>query len=88
MANAYQELIGRLKEKGIRSKMHQLDNKCSQESKNVIKGNNMEYQLLPPYNHSGNIADKAIQIFKDHFMVVLCGTYDSMPLQLRCQLLC
>ncbi len=56
-----------------------------------IQGTNqilqMMYQLVPPHNHHCNTAEKAIQIFKDHFIAILCGTDTSFPLYLWCRLL-
>ena len=74
MVRAYQKLVDRLKEKGILPKMHILDNEGSEELYAAIKLNNMKYQLVPPHDHRRNIAEKAIQVFKDHFVAVLCGT--------------
>ena len=64
MMRLYQKLIDRLKEKGIQSKLHLLDNECSEEFKEVINNNDMKYQLVPPHDHIRNIAEKAIQFFK------------------------
>ena len=47
----------------------------------------MPYQLVPPNDHRRNVAEKAIQIFKDHFIAVLCGTTENFPMQLWDQLL-
>ena len=87
MTRAYQVIIDRLKEKGIRPTKHILDNECSQEFKQAIKSNQMTYQLVPPNDHRRNVAEKAIQVFKDHFLAVLCGTDATFPLQLWCQIL-
>ena len=87
MVRAYQVLIDRLKEKGICPTKHILDNKCSSEFKEAIKSNQMTYQLVPPNDHRRNVAEKAIQTFKDHFVAVLCGTDETFPLQLWCQIL-
>jgi len=87
MVRAYQVLIDRIKEKNIHPTMHILDNECSAEFKEKIKENKMKYQLVPPNDHRRNVAEKAIQTFKDHFVAVLCGTDDNFPLQLWCQIL-
>eukprot|EP00804_Cyclotella_cryptica_P004404 CCRYP_006820-RA/>CCRYP_006820-RA protein AED:0.33 eAED:0.33 QI:0/0/0/1/0/0/3/0/519 len=47
----------------------------------------MTYQLVPPDDHQQNIAEKAIQIWKDHFIAVISGTDTKFPLHLWCQLL-
>ncbi len=62
--------------------MHILDNECSAEFKERIKLNNMIYQLVPPHDHRQNIAEEAIQVFKAHFISILCGEDKSFPLHL------
>ena len=54
----YQKLIDRLKEKGIQPKLHILENKFSEEFKEVIKNNGMKYQLVPPHDHIRNFSEK------------------------------
>ena len=87
MVAAYQRAVDRLKKAGIQPKMHILDNEISAEFKEAIKANGMSYQLVPPNDHRRNVAEKAIQVFKDHFISVLCGTAENFPMQLWDQLL-
>ena len=47
----------------------------------------MTYQLVPPHDHRRNIAEKAIQTFKSHFISILCGTAENFPLHLWDRLL-
>jgi hypothetical protein len=47
----------------------------------------MTYELVPPKEHQCNMAEKAIQTFKDHFVGVLSGCAPSMLIHLWCQLL-
>jgi hypothetical protein len=47
----------------------------------------MTFQLVPPHDHQRNIAEKAIQTFKGHFISILCGTDKDFPLHLWCCLL-
>ena len=47
----------------------------------------MTYQLADVHNDRRNIAEKAIQTFKDHFVSVLCGTDAKFPMQLWCRIL-
>ena len=42
----------------------------------------MEYQLVPPNDHRRNVAEKAIQVFKDCFVSVSCGTDDKFLMKL------
>ncbi len=87
MIQAYQVLVECLCSTGLTPKMHILDNECSTEFKEQIVLNNMKYQLVPPHDHRRNIAAKAIQVFKAHFISILCGTDKSFPLHLWDRLL-
>ena len=87
MIRAYLVLVTRLSNAGVKPKMHILDNECSEEFKAQIRKNNMTFQLVPPHDHRRNIAEKAIQTFKAHFISILCGTDKEFPLHLWCRLL-
>ena len=45
----------------------------------------MYYQLVPPDKHRHNIAERAIQTWKNHFVEVLSGTAATFTLHLCCQ---
>jgi hypothetical protein len=47
----------------------------------------MIHELVPPYNHRSNLAERAIQTFKHHFISILSGVDDKFPLSLWCALL-
>ncbi len=87
MIRAYQVLVDRLCSAGVTPKMHILDNECSAEFKERIQLNNMQYQLVPPNDHRRNIAEKVIQVFKAHFISILCGADKAFPLHLWDRLL-
>ena len=87
MLEAYKTIIQQLSKGEVRPTVHILDNKCSKELKQAILDNEMTYQLVPPQDHRCKAAEKAIQIFKDHFIVVLCGTDKTFPMRLWCSLL-
>ena len=53
----------------------------------AITNSGMSYQLVPPDDHRRNIAEKAIQTWKDNFIAVISGTDAKFPLHLWCQLL-
>jgi hypothetical protein len=77
MIRAYLILVNCLRNAGVTPKMHILDNKCLEEFK---------AQIVPPHDHQRNIAKKAIQTFKGHFISILCGTDKDFPLHLWCRL--
>jgi hypothetical protein len=72
--------------KSVRPKTHVLDNVASEAFKNEIK-KNCKIQLVPPDNHRRNLAERAIQTFKNHFKSVLAGVDDSFPMKLWDKLL-
>jgi hypothetical protein len=72
--------------KSVWPKTHVLDNEASEAFKNEIK-KNCKIQLVPPDNHRRNLAERAIQTFKNHFKSVLAGVDDSFPMKLWDKLL-
>ena len=65
---------------------HQVpDNEISAAYKAEILSTDMTYQLVPPNYHHRNIANKAIQNWKDHFVGVLSVTAATFTVHLWCQ---
>ena len=87
MLEAYEKIIQQLPEGETRPTVHILDNECIGDFKQAILDNQMTYQLVPPHDHRRNAAEKAYQIFKDHFISVLYGTDETFPMRLWCALL-
>ena len=82
MINAYLALWQRLTAKGtVKPTTHILDNEASAAFKAEIK-KNCTIQLVPPDNHRRNLAERAIQTFKNHFKAVLAGVDDNFPMHL------
>eukprot|EP00804_Cyclotella_cryptica_P014586 CCRYP_020641-RA/>CCRYP_020641-RA protein AED:0.25 eAED:0.25 QI:0/0/0/1/1/1/3/0/614 len=79
--------LQRMKACGIQPTRQVLDNEISAAYKLAITASGMTYQLVPPDDHRRNIAEKAIQTWKDHFIAVISGTDAKFPLHLWCQLL-
>jgi hypothetical protein len=73
MIEAYQNIINRLKAAGLGLKTHQLGNKASKAYKQCICQNGMMHEQVPPDNHRSNLAERAIQTFKHHFISILSG---------------
>jgi hypothetical protein len=63
-----------------------LHNEASEAFKNEIK-KNCKIQMVPPDNHRQNLAERAIQTFKNHFKSVLAGVDDSFSMRLWDKLL-
>ncbi len=82
MIKANLALWNRLTASGIvKPKTHIMDNKASEEYKKEIRKNCM-IQLVPPDNHRHNLAECAIQTFKNHCKAILAGVDNSFPMQL------
>jgi hypothetical protein len=86
MIKAYQKMVDRMQLAGLELKHHWLDNKFSDNFKKCIQKNNMTHKLVPPDCHRRNIAERAIQTFKNHFVAILSGVDDRFPLSLWCYL--
>jgi len=87
MIKAYQIIINRMKTAGLGLKTHRLDNEASAAYKECIHHNGMIHDLVPPDNHRSNLAERAIQPFKHHFISILRGVDNKFPLSLWCALL-
>jgi hypothetical protein len=89
------QALKQMRKQGIVSKHQILDNQCSarmklaMESTTLLEGlvSKMTYELVPPEDHQRNLAKKLIGTFKNHFIKVLSGCAESMPMHLWCQLL-
>jgi hypothetical protein len=87
MIAAYQKMVNRIKLLALRLKHHSLDNKCLTEFKACIAKNGTTQELVPLDCHRRNIAEQAIQTFKNHFVSILSGVDDRCPLSLWCHLM-
>ena len=76
-----------MRKAGIVPKHQVLDNQALAAYKKAIGNSDMTYELVPPDNHHCNMAEKAIQTFKDHFVGILSDCAPTFPLHLWCQLL-
>ena len=83
---AWKEAMERLNKCGIKPKHQIMDNEVSAEWKEAIENAQMTYQLAPPGGHTKE-AEKAVQVAKDHFIAILCGTSNNFPMKLWDRLL-
>ena len=82
MIKAYLALWKQLTASGmVKPTTHLLDNKASEEFKAEIR-KKCTIQLVPPDNHQQNLAEQAIQTFKNHFKARLAGVDDSFLMRL------
>ena len=59
-----------------------LDNECPGGLKNFLRESSVKFQLVPPYLHRTNAAERAIQTYKDHLITGLSSCNPNPPLHL------
>jgi hypothetical protein len=73
--------------KGLKPKLMKLDNEVSKWLKTYLHQQYITLQLVPPYSHRQNSAERAIRSFKDHLIAGLFSTDRSFPMHLWDRLL-
>ena len=76
-----------LEQRGLKPRVHFLDNECPNILKAFMHEKDETYQLVPPHIHRRNSAERAIGIFKDHFIAGLACLPNKFPLRLWCYLI-
>ena len=95
LIKAQVQALIQMQQQGIVPKHQILDSQCSAQMKLAMEATKLEdgsilklrNKLVLPEEHWRNMAEKAIQTFKDHFVGVLSGCAKSMPMHLWCQAL-
>jgi hypothetical protein len=81
LTKAYEAIHARWKAtRVICPNWHILDNEAPEELKQAIRENGCRVELTPADQHRQNIAERAIQTFKGHFISVLAGVADDFPI--------
>jgi hypothetical protein len=71
-----------LESKGHKIRLNVMDNRCTKQIKKFLTANDCNLLLVESHNHRINAVERAIQIFKDHFISALATTDSKFPLQL------
>ncbi len=79
---AYKTQFEFLENKGHKIKLNVMDNQYTKQIKKNLTANDCNLMLVEPHNHQVNVAKRAIQTFKDHFISALATTDSKFPLQL------
>jgi hypothetical protein len=87
LVTAYKSLHQYLGDRGLKPQLQRLDNEAPGGLKQFMTQQGVQYQLVPPHNHRRNAAERAISIFKDHFIAGLSTTDKNWPMHLWCRLL-
>jgi hypothetical protein len=80
LLKAFQFMEQELVAKGLKPKLMKLDNEASKLLRDYIYQQERAFQLVPPYSHRRNSAERAIRSFTDHLIAGLCSTYKSFPM--------
>jgi hypothetical protein len=80
---AYTVLYYKLTSKGLKPLFQTMDNKTSKVLKMLLTARNIKFQLLALHVHPQKAAERAIQMFKNHFLARICSTDKHFPLHLR-----
>jgi hypothetical protein len=83
----FQVMEQRLVARGLKPKLMKLDNEASKLLKSYLHQRDIKFQLVPPYSHRQNSAERAIRSFKDHLIAGLFLTSKSFPIHLWDRLL-
>jgi hypothetical protein len=73
--------------RGLKPKLMKLDNEASKLLKTYLHQQDITFQLVPPYSHRRNSAERAIRSFEDHLIAGLCFTDNFFPMHLWDRLL-
>ena len=79
---AYSTLYEDLTNKGLQPLIQICDNECPRALKKFLLHKQINLQLVPPYDHRTNPAEKAIDTFKSHFIAGLSSLPPTFPLHL------
>jgi hypothetical protein len=68
--------------RGLKPKPLKLDSEASKLLETDLHQQDITFQLVPPYSHRRNSAERAIRSFRDHLIAGLCTTDKSFPMHL------
>jgi hypothetical protein len=71
LLRAFQVMEQELVARGLKPKLTKLDNEASKLLKTYLHQQNITFQLVPPYIHRRNAAERSIRSFKDHLIRTL-----------------
>jgi hypothetical protein len=84
---AFQIMEQELVPRGLKPKLMKLDNEASKLLKMYLHQQNLTFQLVTPYSHRRNAAERVIRSFKGHLIAGLCSTGKLFPMHLWDRLL-
>ena len=82
LQQAFKRLFEQISLKNYAPTIIRLDNEISKEHLALLEQQGLKVQLVPPHNHRQNLAERAIQTYKNHLIAGLSGADPSFPLSL------
>ena len=80
LTTAWKNLHHKFSKAGTAPEVWVMDNEISSELKTSFEIKNTSFHLVPPNSHCRNIAERAIQTYKNHFKAGLATTDPKFPL--------
>ena len=80
--DAYSKVLRLSQLRGLRPKLHRLNNEASHPLKYFINDKNVDYQITTEGIHRLKWVERSIQTLKNNFISVLCSTHPDLPLNL------
>ena len=56
----------KLRKRGLTPKLHIMDNEVSEDLKKYFEDSDIQFQMVPPYMHQRNSAERDVRTFKNH----------------------
>jgi hypothetical protein len=82
LLRSFQVMEQKLTSRGLKPNLMTLDNWASKLLKDYLHDQNINFQLVPPYCHRRNSAERAVHSFKDYLIAWLCSTDKDFPMHL------
>ena len=68
-----------LSDRGLTPQYKMLDNECPGGLKTFLREASVKFQIVPPYLHRTNAAERSIQTYKDHLIASLSSCDPNSP---------
>ena len=81
ITKAWEKIHKKFECAGVAPQTYVLDNEASNLLKAAMKEKEVAHQLVTPHNHRANIAERAIQTFKQHFKAILASVDPEFPIE-------
>jgi hypothetical protein len=80
LLRSFQVMEQKLTLRGLKPKLMTLENEASKLLNDYLHHQDIKFQLVPPYWHQRNAAERAIRFFKDNLIAGLCSTDNAFPI--------